>query len=83
MTKIKRYAFAFNHKINCIVIKGNVKSLPEGCFVGSSLKKITLPKQMKRLEKECLASCFKLRKIDLPDSLAYIGKEAFAHCGFK
>lgn len=64
-----------------IEVDEGVRIICEKAFAGrTSLKQITLPKTVERIEAEAFRACTKLKEMDIPESTVYIGSSAFRDC---
>lgn len=78
VTDIAEGAFKNNQYIQYVVIKVNLKTIPDSCFEGSTLVNVELPDSI--IEINGFANCDKLQSITLPDNLESIGDRSFYNC---
>ena len=64
-----------------VIVPDEVLAIGEGAFSGNdTVKRITLPKGLKRIQAHAFDNCFALEQIDMPESLEYLGEAAFCGC---
>ncbi len=63
-----------------IVIPDSVRYIGEYAFAQLGLRKIKLPKGLKRIESKTFFGCYDLEEIEIPESVTEIGREAFFGC---
>lgn len=73
-------AFVADSALHHITIPEGIKVLPTDCFVSSGLRSITLPSQLRVLERGVFYQCRSLRSITLPASIERIGDFCFHDC---
>jgi len=79
---VKRIDFKFFHNknIKSVKIEADISSLSERMFSNTDIEEVTLPKSVKRIEKQCFKGCRSLRKISGGENISFIGEEAFMGC---
>lgn len=64
-----------------VVIEEGITSVGEYYFYGgSSIKKITFPSTLKKIENGAFKECTSLSSVVMPDGIEYVGNEAFSEC---
>lgn len=66
-----------------IIIPKGVEIIAKRAFYLSTIREITFPKTLKRIEEFAFAECENLIEIELPDSVDFVGESAFEHCSLK
>ena len=80
-TDLMENQYQNNKEIEEIVIKGNVTTIPEGCFAGcDNLKKVTFENGVTDVEACAFFDCSNLNKIVVPDTMKNIKDFAFHGC---
>lgn len=64
-----------------VIVPNDVLAIGERVFSGNdTVKRITLPKSLKRIQAHAFENCFALKQIDMPETLEYLGEAAFCNC---
>lgn len=83
ITKIGKYAFSYIYEesgVESVKIAESVTTIGEWAFSDASIKELTLPKKLKRIEMGAFSGCRNLKKVVIPDSVTTIEKYAFDAC---
>ena len=88
VTNVGMYAFAHLKNLKEITFPDTITELPSldennswGAFEGcSSLEKVKLPKNLKKIENKAFYRCSSLKEIELPETVTDIEWSAFAFC---
>lgn len=81
VTSIGAWAFEECDKLQSVVIEGNIREIPEGCFAYiSSLTSVTLPEGVTYIGADAFNQC-KIVSLVLPASLEVIEDRAFSNNG--
>ncbi len=70
---------SFDERSEYVVLEG-VQEICEDAFEGSMIKKIVLPKSLKKIGESAFGYCRLLEEVIVPDSVTEIGNYAFSHC---
>lgn len=74
-------SFAFiNTGIKTLKIPDNVNLIQTGCFMGSKIQHIELPKNLTRIGSKTFYQCNNLESIVIPEKLSVISDSCFARC---
>ena len=81
VTVIDEYAFASCKSITGVKVPDTVTEIRKGVFVFCyKLKKVSLPKNLKKIADLVFSDCVCLESIKIPDSVTAIGNGAFYNC---
>ena len=85
MTDYQSGKFKSNDNLESIVFESDdVKDLPSGCFMSDiNLKKVELPKKLKKIPEAIFAGCESLESIEIPSSVTEIESQAFEGTAIK
>ena len=80
-TNLTENQYQNNKDIEEVIIKGNVTTIPEGCFAGcNNLKKVTFENGVTDIEACAFFDCSNLNKIVVPDTMKTIKDFSFHNC---
>ena len=75
VTKIGKYCFAENTKLEKVTIGNDCRELPEGVFSGcSALTSVVLNDGLKKISQKAFANCQSLESISIPSTVIQIGE---------
>eukprot|EP00980_Cylindrotheca_fusiformis_P011040 scaffold2535_cov126-Cylindrotheca_fusiformis.AAC.2 len=78
---IGEFAFTSCRSFETLHVPATVSTIGENAFADCvSLKRITLPPTIKRIEKSLLEGCAQLEYVDMPSTICFIGERAFFMC---
>ena len=80
VTTIGSSAFEYCASLKKIDIKNGVKSIGKSAFADTSIKSLTLPDGITRIEDNTFTRCSSLESITIPDGVTSIGDSAFSEC---
>lgn len=66
-----------------LIIRGDVKTIPVGCFYYSSLEKIVIPESVETIGESAFTGCNHLKSIVIPENVKTIGAYAFSCSGIE
>lgn len=72
----KQYAFAYQ-TLDSVTLTGNLTSIPQNCFMNSTITTVTIPNTVTRLEDFCFYMQKGMSSFTFPSGLTFIGKSAF------
>lgn len=77
--------FSNNDNLESIIFESeNIKDLPAACFMYDvNLKKVELPKNLKKISENLFAECSSLESIEIPNSVTEIEDQAFEDTAIK
>lgn len=81
LTAIDDYAFYYDMKLSKADLPAGLLTIGQQAFSETSIKSLTIPEGVKRIEYYTFYSCDSLKTVTLPDGLEYIGNYAFNYCG--
>ena len=88
VTNVGMYAFSYLKNLKEITFPDTITEIPSldednswGAFEGcTSLEKVKLPKNLKKIENKAFYSCSSLKEVELPETVTDIEWSAFAFC---
>ena len=66
--------------VKSFVLSNKIKIIPNHCFIGSKINKITLPENLIEIREFAFANCSSLKNIVIPSTVEYIGYKTFTEC---
>lgn len=81
LTAIDDCAFYYDTKLSKADLPAGLLTIGQQAFRETSIKSLTIPEGVKRIEYYTFYSCDSLKTVTLPDGLEYIGNYAFYYCG--
>lgn len=66
--------------VKSFVLSNKIKIIPNHCFIGSKINKITLPENLIEIGSFAFAHCSSLKNIVIPSTVEYIGPKTFTEC---
>ena len=79
---IENAAFSHCSKLNNVILNDDILSIGNNAFRETAIKKIIIPKNVKKIENYTFFDCFNLNEIEiLSEELESIGSFAFCGCG--
>lgn len=80
ITSIGAHAFENAYSLVKISLPPTIQTIGDRAFACSGLSSITIPSNIKTLERSTFNNCFRLTTVTLPDGLEEIKAYAFANC---
>jgi len=81
VTTMGKGAFNKCSKLASVAFSGTMTSIPENAFMGTGIKELTIPKNIKEINAHAFDGCKQLTKIVLEeDGVEKLGDYAFANC---
>ena len=62
------------------IIPEEITGINEMAFNGATVKKVVLPKSMKRIDRKSFCYCHNLEEIVIPEGVTVISESAFSGC---
>lgn len=63
-----------------VYLNDNISRIGASAFTNSGIKKIVLPKYLKKIEEDCFRYCTKLESVTIPEGCVVIENHAFEYC---
>ena len=78
--EINSYAFYGCTGLNSFIIPEGITTIKEGTFSESGLESITIPENVKIIEKEAFKGCTNIKSITIPSGITVISERLFCNC---
>lgn len=75
--KLETGAFSVNVNLKSLTFSDNIKTIDSDVFGVCFFESITLPKNLKRIERHAFIDCLSIKSVIIPEGTEYIGENAF------